>query len=84
MTGPVRLSVDREHCIGAGMCAMTAPDVFDQDPDDGLVLLLEAEPAAGDRAAARMAVGVCPAGAITARDADTGAPAGPGAGADGS
>ncbi|MGW6555166.1 ferredoxin, partial [Streptomyces sp. NPDC055051] len=53
MTGPVRLSVDRERCIGAGMCAMTAPDVFDQDPDDGLVLLLEAEPAAGDRAAAR-------------------------------
>ncbi|MFD5766385.1 ferredoxin [Streptomyces sp. NPDC127049] len=84
MTGATRLSVDRERCIGAGMCAMTAPDVFDQDPDDGLVLLLEAEPAAGDRAAARMAAGVCPAGAITVRDTVPGDPAGPGTGAAGS
>lgn len=66
--GAVGLSVDRERCIGAGMCAMTAPDVFDQDPDDGLVVLLDAEPAAADRAAARMAAGVCPSGAITFRD----------------
>ncbi|MFF0430168.1 ferredoxin [Streptomyces sp. NPDC021012] len=64
MSAP-RLSVDRERCIGAGMCAMTAPDVFDQDPDDGLVLLLHAEPPAAHRAATRMAVGVCPSGAIT-------------------
>ncbi|MCZ0982822.1 ferredoxin [Streptomyces diastatochromogenes] len=60
-----RLSADRESCIGAGMCAMTAPDVFDQDPDDGLVLLLHTEPPAAHLAAARMAVGVCPSGAIT-------------------
>ncbi|MEU7072444.1 ferredoxin [Streptomyces narbonensis] len=59
------LSVDRERCIGAGMCAMTAPDIFDQDPDEGLVLLLDAEPSAPHHAAARLAVGVCPSGAIT-------------------
>ncbi|MFF9909558.1 ferredoxin [Streptomyces sp. NPDC013457] len=59
-----QLSVDRGRCIGAGMCAMTAPEVFDQD-DDGLVLLLDTEPRAADRAAARMAAGVCPSGAIT-------------------
>ncbi|MER5208961.1 ferredoxin [Streptomyces sp. NPDC002825] len=64
MSAP-RLGVDRGRCIGAGMCAMTAPDVFDQDPDDGLVLLLQSEPPAALGAAARMAAGVCPSGAIT-------------------
>ncbi|MFF3909947.1 ferredoxin [Streptomyces sp. NPDC001848] len=60
-----RLRVDRERCIGAGMCALTAPEVFDQDPDDGRVLLLHAVPPTAHRAAARMAAGVCPSGAIT-------------------
>lgn len=60
-----RLLVDRERCIGAGMCALTAPEVFDQDPDDGRVLLLHAEPPAAHHAAAQVAVGVCPSGAIT-------------------
>ncbi|MFJ8669931.1 ferredoxin [Streptomyces sp. NPDC093600] len=68
-----RLSVDRERCIGAGMCAMTAPDVFDQDPDDGLVLLLQAEPPTVHRAAAQMAAGLCPSGAITLHEPKSGA-----------
>ncbi|MFF4173895.1 ferredoxin [Streptomyces sp. NPDC001744] len=66
------LSVDRERCIGAGMCVMTAPEVFDQDPDDGLVLLLRAEPPVVHRAAVRMAAGVCPAGAITLHEPESG------------
>ncbi|MFE5918098.1 ferredoxin [Streptomyces sp. NPDC056468] len=68
------LHVDRERCIGAGMCALTAPEVFDQDPDDGRVLLLHAEPSTAQLAAARMAVGVCPSGAITLREPDSGSP----------
>ncbi|MFB6933302.1 ferredoxin [Streptomyces chartreusis] len=60
-----RVCVDRGRCIGAGMCALTAPKVFDQDVDDGRVLLPQAEPTAAHRAAARMAAGVCPSGAIT-------------------
>lgn len=60
-----RLRVDRERCIGAGMCALTAPEVFDQDPDDGRVLLLHAEPPTAHHASAWMAAGVCPSGAIT-------------------
>lgn len=63
-----RLRVDRERCIGAGMCALTAPEVFDQDPDDGRVLLLQAEPPAGLRAGAQTAAGVCPSGAITCHE----------------
>lgn len=67
-----RLHVDRERCIGAGMCALTAPEVFDQDADDGRVLLLHAEPPLTHRAAARMAAGVCPSGAITLDEPEPG------------
>ncbi|MFJ3582210.1 ferredoxin [Streptomyces sp. NPDC090127] len=61
----LHLSVDRARCAGAGMCALTAPDVFDQDDDEGLVVLLHPTPAPAQRAAARMAAGLCPAEAIT-------------------
>ena len=50
---------------------MTAPEVFDQDPEDGLVLLLHTDLPTAHRAAARMAVGVCPSGAITLRGEET-------------
>ncbi|GGX32012.1 ferredoxin [Streptomyces lomondensis] len=66
-----RLRVDRERCIGAGMCALTAPEVFDQDPDDGRVLLLHTEPPATHRTAARMAAGVCPSRAISLQEPET-------------
>ncbi|MFJ5829468.1 ferredoxin [Streptomyces sp. NPDC093089] len=71
MSAP-HLTADRERCIGAGMCAMTAPDVFDQDPEDGLVLLLHTEPPAAHHTAARMATGVCPSGAIAFHEAAPG------------
>jgi ferredoxin len=61
---PLRLAVDVAVCIGAGRCTTTAPRVFTQR-DDGLVALLQDGPAdAADRADARTAVQLCPAGAI--------------------
>lgn len=62
---PLILTIDRDRCVGAGMCVLTAPGVFDQDDEDGRVLLRTAEPPA-DPTAARLAAGLCPAGAITA------------------
>ncbi|MGW3007999.1 ferredoxin [Streptomyces sp. NPDC001219] len=61
----MRLSIDRDRCIGAGMCALTAPEVFDQDAEDGLVLLRTDAPPPGLRAMARLAAGLCPAAAVT-------------------
>ncbi|MFJ4767520.1 ferredoxin [Streptomyces uncialis] len=58
---PLRPGVDRERCVGASMCALTAPAVFDQDEDEGLMVLLHPAPAPEHRPAARMAVGLCPA-----------------------
>jgi ferredoxin len=61
----VQVHADRDVCIGAGLCVLTAGDVFDQD-DDGIVVLLEEHPA--DGAAAREAVGNCPSGALSLRE----------------
>ena len=40
----MRVVVDVQRCRGAGLCALTAPEVFDQDEDDGTVVLLNEEP----------------------------------------
>lgn len=64
--GPLTaLRVDRERCIGAGMCVLTAPEVFDQDGDDGRVIGPALAPGPDQEAAVREAVHNCPAGAIT-------------------
>ncbi|MFD7919976.1 ferredoxin [Streptomyces sp. NPDC059740] len=59
----MRVTADREVCVGAGLCALTAPQVFDQD-DEGLVTVLAAEPGDEARAAAREAGTLCPSGAL--------------------
>ncbi|MGZ4751071.1 MAG: ferredoxin [Oryzihumus sp.] len=41
----MRVVIDRERCQGAGMCALTAPAVFDQSEEDGRVVVLDADPA---------------------------------------
>ncbi|GAB2714584.1 ferredoxin [Nocardia thraciensis] len=56
--------MDRERCIGSGMCVMTAPEVFDQSDEDGRVLLLDSTPASDRDAAVREAVLLCPSDAI--------------------
>ncbi|MER5766479.1 ferredoxin [Streptomyces sp. NPDC001985] len=60
----LRVEVDREVCIGAGMCALTAPEVFTQD-DDGLSELLPSWTAARQEHRVREAVRLCPVRAIT-------------------
>jgi ferredoxin len=60
----VRVVVDFEKCVGAGNCVAAAPTVFDQQDDDGLVLVLEDSPPSSDHDAARKAARLCPANAI--------------------
>jgi ferredoxin len=60
----MKIVVDEAKCCGAGQCVLIAPEVFDQNEDDGIVILLEAEPAADRHAAVREAAAVCPAAAI--------------------
>jgi ferredoxin len=63
----MKVAADRDVCIGAGMCVMTAESVFDQD-DDGLVVVLTEDPEGADVAAARSAVSLCPSGALSVRE----------------
>ena len=58
----MKLEADRDVCIGAGMCVMSAEAVFDQD-DDGIVVVLDETP--DDADAARRAVANCPSGALS-------------------
>ncbi|MGV9808335.1 ferredoxin [Micromonospora chersina] len=44
---------------------MTVPEVFDQDDEDGLVLLRRPAPPADALDRVRLAVELCPAGAIS-------------------
>lgn len=60
----MRISVDRDACMGCGICVLAAPAIFTQDDDGTVVLLLEDVPET-ERAAAEEAVMGCPAGAIT-------------------
>ncbi|GGO81903.1 ferredoxin [Nonomuraea cavernae] len=61
----MKIKADTTVCIGAGMCVLTAPEVFDQSEDDGTVVLLQPSPPADQEAAARRAVGLCPSGALS-------------------
>ena len=36
----VRIIADRNRCVGAGQCVLSAPDVFDQSDEDGRVVIL--------------------------------------------
>lgn len=65
---PVIIEADPEVCIGSGMCALTAPDLFDQSEDDGTVLLLRPVPADPELGSARDAVRRCPSGALKLTD----------------
>ncbi|MET7764483.1 ferredoxin [Streptomyces sp. NPDC005336] len=56
----MRVSIDSNRCVGAGQCAMFAPDVFDQG-EDGIVVLLQEEPPESTLEDVRQAATLCPA-----------------------
>jgi ferredoxin len=61
----MRISADLNRCVGAGQCVLTDPSLFDQNDEDGTVVLL-ADVASGDQTAtAHEAVGLCPSGALS-------------------
>jgi len=56
----MRIRVDVDRCRGAGQCALTAPEVFDQDEEDGTVVVLDDEPPPELHQTVRMAAQLCP------------------------
>ncbi|RBY77317.1 ferredoxin [Blastococcus sp. TF02-09] len=58
-----RVQVDRERCVGSGVCESIVPEVFEID-DDGVLQVLRQEPPADDLDGVRDAVQSCPARAL--------------------
>ena len=64
----MKVTIDIDKCIGAGQCVLSAPDVFDQRDEDGLVVLLNPTPSAGQATDVKHAAALCPAQAIIVED----------------
>ena len=64
----MRIEVDRSRCRGAGQCALTAPDLFDQSEDDGTVVVLDDRPQPEQQERARLAAALCPNSVIRIRE----------------
>ncbi|MCZ4119519.1 ferredoxin [Streptomyces sp. H39-S7] len=60
----MRVSVDSERCVGAALCTMTAPSVFEQDDEGVSAVIAGSEDGAGDPRV-HEAVRVCPVQAIS-------------------
>jgi ferredoxin len=60
----VKVHADRDVCIQAGNCVMVADNLFDQD-DDGIVVVLVDDIHADEEDKAREAVKLCPSQALT-------------------
>jgi len=64
----MKISIDQDRCVASGQCVTAAMDVFDQRDEDGIVVLLDADPPEDRAADVRQAAIVCPALAITIDD----------------
>lgn len=61
----MRISIDRDRCIGSGNCVLAAPALFSQSDDDGTVIVLDEMPGEEQRASLEEAVETCPARVIS-------------------
>ncbi|PJK20438.1 ferredoxin [Mycolicibacterium goodii] len=64
----MKVTVDSKKCIAAGMCVAYAPEVFDQDDDSGIVVLLDDAPSSEQSENVRQAAEFCPAQLISFHD----------------
>ncbi|RBQ14876.1 ferredoxin [Spongiactinospora rosea] len=61
----MKIIADTRRCVGAGQCVYTEPALFDQNEDDGTVIVLR-ETLEGELVRkAREAVRVCPSQALS-------------------
>lgn len=60
----MRVTVDRDRCLGSGNCLTWSSEVFDQSDDDYLVVVLDETPAPELWDAVERAAFLCPGQAI--------------------
>lgn len=64
----MKVIVDQSKCVSSGNCVLNDPEVFDQDDDAGVVVLLQEHPSAEHADAVHAAAMACPGRAITVAD----------------
>jgi ferredoxin len=62
--GQMKITVDRDRCVGSAYCLRIAPATFDVG-DDGIAVVLDADVTGAQAAAAREAEADCPSMAIS-------------------
>jgi len=73
----LKVSVNQDVCVGAGLCVLSTSDVFDQREEDGVVRLLQTEPDEAHYEKVLGAARKCPSKAIRVEKIDdTAAPGG--------
>lgn len=60
----MKVFLDQDKCVASGQCVTAADAVFDQRDEDGIAVLLDAEPSPDREAQVRQAAAVCPVLAI--------------------
>ena len=60
----MKVIVDQNKCVASGQCVLSAPEVFDQREEDGVVVLLTSSPGPAEADGVRHAARVCPAQVI--------------------
>ena len=60
----ISIKIDREQCMGTGVCVLAAPEVFDQD-DDGTAILYPSYDSEKCLKQIREAAASCPTKAIS-------------------
>lgn len=63
----MRVVVDRDRCEGNAVCVGIAPDLFELDADDYVMVTKDPIPA-DEEALAEQAIAECPRAALTRRD----------------
>jgi ferredoxin len=64
----MKINADLDRCVGAGQCVLTEPALFDQNPEDGTVVVLDDQPSGQLVEAAYEAARVCPSQALSVAD----------------
>ena len=64
----MKVIIDQEKCVASGQCVLSAPDVFDQREQDGIVILLDETPPEDNAGEVNEAAAICPARAILVKD----------------
>ncbi|WP_089103674.1 ferredoxin [Streptomyces hyaluromycini] len=60
----MKVIIDQNRCVASGQCVLSAPEVFDQREENGIVVLLAETPSEHLADDVRQAVALCPAQAI--------------------